>query len=86
MKRSWFVIGLGVGFVLGSRAGSRPYERLAAQARDVSARPEVKRGATVIAEKAGDLKDKVTTKVGARLSPDDAPDVGEEIPLDNQME
>ena len=41
MKRLSFVIGLGLGFILGSRAGSGPYQRLEGQARALRNRPEV---------------------------------------------
>lgn len=43
MKRVWLVIGLGIGFVLGSRAGRQTYETLEAKVRDIAQRPEVKR-------------------------------------------
>jgi hypothetical protein len=41
MKRLWFLVGAGIGFVLGSRAGPGPYERLEAKVRSVTSRPEV---------------------------------------------
>jgi hypothetical protein len=40
MKRSSFLLGAAVGFVLGSKAGSRPYEQLAATVRKVASRSE----------------------------------------------
>jgi hypothetical protein len=38
MKRFSFLLGAGVGFVLGSKAGSRPYEQLEATIRKVASR------------------------------------------------
>jgi hypothetical protein len=38
MKRLSFLLGAGVGFVLGSKAGSRPYEQLEATIRKVASR------------------------------------------------
>ncbi len=41
MKKILFLMGLGVGFVLGSRSGRGPYEQLERKMREVSGRPEV---------------------------------------------
>jgi hypothetical protein len=38
MKRFLFLLGVGVGFVLGSRAGSRPYEHLEATVQKMASR------------------------------------------------
>jgi len=42
MSKIAFVIGAGVGYVLGTRAGREQYEKLVAQARDVLADPTVR--------------------------------------------
>ena len=41
MKKLSFLLGLGIGFLLGSRAGSRPYLQLEAKVRSAARRPEV---------------------------------------------
>lgn len=41
MKKLVFVIGLGLGFILGSKAGSGPYEGLEQKVRALRSRPEV---------------------------------------------
>ena len=41
MKKLSFLLGLGIGFLLGSRAGSRPYQQLEARVRSAARRPEV---------------------------------------------
>lgn len=42
MKKLWFLLGIGVGYVLGSKAGSGPYRQLETKVRSVASRPEVK--------------------------------------------
>jgi hypothetical protein len=41
MKKLLFLLGLGIGFLIGSRAGSGPYEQLETKVRSVANRPEV---------------------------------------------
>jgi hypothetical protein len=41
VKKLSFLLGLGIGFLLGSRAGSRPYQQLEAKVRSAARRPEV---------------------------------------------
>jgi hypothetical protein len=41
MKKIALLIGVGIGFFLGSRAGRRPYEELGAKLRGAARRPEV---------------------------------------------
>lgn len=50
MKKLIFVLGLGIGFVVGSRAGRAPYEQLERAARNVAEDPTVR-------EKAADARD-----------------------------
>jgi hypothetical protein len=40
VKKLSFLLGLGIGFLLGSRAGSRPYQQLEAKVRSAARRPE----------------------------------------------
>ncbi len=54
-----FVIGGAVGFVLGSRAGRRPYEQLAERARRLAGRPEVQRVADQVGESGKYVADQV---------------------------
>jgi hypothetical protein len=41
MKRLWFLVGIGAGFLLGSRAGTGPYQQLEANIRRIAGQPEV---------------------------------------------
>jgi hypothetical protein len=41
MKKLSFLLGLGIGFLIGSKAGSGPYEQLETKVRSVRNRPEV---------------------------------------------
>jgi hypothetical protein len=61
MKRFLTVLGMGVGigFVLGSRAGREPYERLEAKVKGVSNRDDVSAALQRTSAAASDVKDKV---------------------------
>jgi hypothetical protein len=41
MRKITFLVGAGVGFVLGSKAGRGPYRQLESKVRDITGRPEV---------------------------------------------
>jgi hypothetical protein len=41
MRKITFLVGAGIAFVLGSKAGSGPYRQLESKVRDVADRPEV---------------------------------------------
>jgi hypothetical protein len=41
MRRLAFMFGLALGFVLGSRAGTQPYEQLVSKVRSITNQPEV---------------------------------------------
>ncbi len=82
MKKLWFLAGIGIGFVLGSRAGLAPYERLRQNAQDLSARPEVKDTVASVTGSVTQVKDQVVAKALHRQG---EPTL-QEIPLDNQME
>jgi predicted Fe-Mo cluster-binding NifX family protein len=41
MRKLTFLVGAGVGFVLGSKVGTEPYQRLESAVRNVAGRPEV---------------------------------------------
>ena len=55
MKKFIFLAGLGIGFVIGSRAGRGPYESLERTARQVADDPEVQRRATQAKDKAPEV-------------------------------
>ncbi len=61
MKRFLTVLGVGVGigFVLGSKAGREPYERLEAKLTSVSNRDDVSAAVQRTSAAASDVKDKV---------------------------
>jgi hypothetical protein len=61
MKRFLTVLGIGVaiGFVLGSKAGREPYERLESKLMGVSNRDDVSEALQRTAAAASDVKDKV---------------------------
>lgn len=62
MKKLWLLVGAAVGYILGSRSGRGPYERLESKARKVAGRPDVKRAVDAASDKASDLTE---TAVGA---------------------
>jgi hypothetical protein len=85
MKKLWLLVGIGVGFVLGSKAGRKPYERLEGKIREVSGRAEVKQAADDVSDmegevtdeaidvatnKVADITDKVSSKVNHRTASD----------------
>jgi hypothetical protein len=67
MKKMSFLLGLGAGFLLGSRAGPGPYEQVEARIRSVGSRPEVQdtmdtvKGA--VQERVEDVADRVAEQV-----------------------
>jgi hypothetical protein len=67
MKKLLLLVGLAVGFVLGSQRGREPYERLEAQFRRLAGRPEVKGAVIAVSDKAADLTDTVAGAVSERV-------------------
>lgn len=70
MKKLLLLLGIGVGFVAGSRAGKAPYEKLMNTLRGVTGRPEVENVVATVSQKVDDVTDKVndaTDKVGAKV-------------------
>lgn len=51
MKKLLLLVGVSVGFVVGSRAGKAPYQRLRNTLREVAGRPEVKQAVDAASEK-----------------------------------
>ncbi len=67
MKKLAFVIGLGVGFVLGSKAGSGPYEELEGKVRSLRHRPDVEQVVDRAKSAASEQVTEVVEKVNAKL-------------------
>jgi hypothetical protein len=63
MKKFLVVLGMGVGlgFVLGSRAGREPYERLEAKVKEISSRDDVTAATEKATAVASELKDKAVS-------------------------
>jgi hypothetical protein len=57
MKKLLLLVGAVVGFVLGSKMGREPYERLAAEIRKLTGRPEVEGAVAAVSDRASDLTD-----------------------------
>ncbi len=67
MKRLAFLFGLGVGFVLGSRAGPGPHEQLEAKARSVCSRLHVQEVVTSVKSAASARVDDVVHTVAEQI-------------------
>jgi hypothetical protein len=52
-----FVVGVGLGYVLGSRAGRERYEQIRAKVQDLQESPTVQSAAGVLQQQASDLLD-----------------------------
>ena len=74
MKKFIFLAGLGIGFVIGSRAGRGPYESLERTARQVAEDPEVQRRAA----QAKDTATKVAQDTAATVK-EKAPEVASTV-------
>jgi hypothetical protein len=68
MKKLLLLVGLVVGFVLGSQRGREPYERLEVQFRRLAGRPEVKGAVNAVSDKAADLGDTLAGAVSERVA------------------
>jgi hypothetical protein len=69
MKKLSFVIGLGLGFILGSRAGSGPYRELETKVRTLRNRPDVDEAVERAKGAANDHVTGVVEKVNEKLPP-----------------
>jgi isopropylmalate/homocitrate/citramalate synthase len=67
MRKLNFVVGLAIGYVLGTRAGRERYEQLAKSARDLSHNPRVKGAARQARQATGAAAGRVADTVGDRL-------------------
>ena len=68
MKKLWFLVGLGVGFVLGSKAGPGPYKQVEAKVRSVTCRPEVRGTVDDLRGAVQDWVDAVPNRAGDEIS------------------
>jgi hypothetical protein len=57
MKNVTLLLGIVIGFALGSRAGREPYEQIEAQVRKIVGRPEVQRAIDKVSEAGSQLAD-----------------------------
>ncbi len=63
-----FLLGFGVGYVLGARAGRERYDSIVRRLRAARERPEVQQAAGLVTAQAGGLVERVKGSVGSRLS------------------
>ena len=68
MKKLLLLVGVAVGFILGSKVGRQPYERLEAQIRQLAGRPEVKGAVDTLSDKAADITDIAARAVNEKIS------------------
>ncbi|HEY3505003.1 MAG TPA: hypothetical protein VGN37_19735 [Actinocatenispora sp.] len=69
MRAKWvFLAGLGVGYVLGSRAGRERYEQIVAAARRVKDNPTLQEAAGVVQAQAGRLATTGKDALGDRIA------------------
>lgn len=68
MRRFSFVLGLGIGYVLGSRAGRQRYEQLLRSWRQVRDNPTVQEAAGLVQARAENLVGAVKSRIGSETS------------------
>ena len=66
MKRLWFLVGIGAGFLLGSRAGTGPYQQIEANIRKFVGQPEVQGTVNQVRDV---VQDKVNESAGRIATP-----------------
>ena len=67
MKKLAFLIGVGIGFLLGSKTGTGPYQELEERVRSIANRPEVRDAVETTKEVAGEQVKGVVSTVSDRL-------------------
>jgi hypothetical protein len=73
VKKLVFLIGLGVGFLLGSKAGTGPYQDLETKVRSIANRPDVRDAVETTKEAAVQQATDVVGKVADRIPGADEP-------------
>ncbi len=68
MVKFFFVLGLGVGYVLGSRAGRQRYEQLLRSWRQIRENPAVQEAAGLVQARAETAVDAVKSRLGSETS------------------
>lgn len=79
MKKMSFLLGLGVGFLLGSRAGTGPYEQVQATVQSVSGRPKVQESVDTVKDAVQDRVDQIADQVSEQV-PGKVPATGSTSP------
>jgi hypothetical protein len=70
MRKLTLLVGVGVGFVLGSRAGKGPYEQLEAKVRGFAGHDDVQDAVSQVKDTAKDQASTAASKVAAKLPGD----------------
>jgi hypothetical protein len=68
MKKLVLLVGIALGFVLGSRQGREPYERLESKVRQLAARPEVRQAVGTVSDQASDLVDSAAGAISDKIT------------------
>jgi len=68
MMKFWFALGLGLGYVLGTRAGRQRYEQLARSWRQVRDNPAVQEAAGLVQARAENAVGAVKSRIGSETS------------------
>jgi len=69
MRKLSFLLGLGVGYVLGSRAGRQRYEQLLRSWRQVRDNPAVQEAAGLVQARAENVVGAVKSRIGSETAP-----------------
>jgi hypothetical protein len=68
MKKLLLLAGVGIGFIVGSRAGKEPYQRLQNTLRELAGRPEVTQAVAAASDRVDDIADRTAAKVSEAAS------------------
>jgi len=79
MKKWVLMFGVAIGFILGSKAGRKPYKELEGKVRELGARPDVQKAIKTVTKRAHEQAGDVASTVHDRVS-DLADKVGQKLP------